>query len=84
MSLCLARASIERCGECTKGSSLALNGIEGAKRPSGLGGTEDAIPCITVGQENAGAIDLYYEVHRSGRPVILIHSYPFSGRAWDK
>jgi non-heme chloroperoxidase len=42
------------------------------------------MPYITVGQENAGAIDLYYEDHGSGRPVVLIHGFPLSGRAWDK
>src|SRR5206468_12898768 len=27
---------------------------------------------------------LHYEDHGSGRPVVLIHGYPLSGRAWDK
>src|SRR2546423_10504544 len=39
---------------------------------------------IKVGQENAGAIELYYEDHGTGLPVVLIHGYPLSGRAWDK
>ncbi|HEX6557333.1 MAG TPA: hypothetical protein VF026_31505 [Ktedonobacteraceae bacterium] len=42
------------------------------------------MPYIKVGQENSGAVDLYYEDHGSGRPVVLIHGYPLSGRAWDK
>jgi non-heme chloroperoxidase len=42
------------------------------------------MPVITVGTENSGSIDLYYEDHGSGTPVILIHGYPLSGRAWDK
>ena len=42
------------------------------------------MPYIKVGQENSGSIDLYYEDHGSGRPVVLIHGYPLSGRAWDK
>src|SRR5947209_11094227 len=45
---------------------------------------EEAMPYIKVGQENSGAIDLYYEDHGSERPVVLIHGYPLSGRAWDK
>jgi non-heme chloroperoxidase len=39
---------------------------------------------IAVGQENSGSIELYYEDHGSGQPVVLIHGYPLSGRAWDK
>jgi pimeloyl-ACP methyl ester carboxylesterase len=39
---------------------------------------------LSVGQENSGSIDLYYEDHGSGPPVVLIHGYPLSGRAWDK
>jgi non-heme chloroperoxidase len=42
------------------------------------------MPVITVDTENSGSIDLYYEDHGSGTPVILIHGYPLSGRAWDK
>jgi non-heme chloroperoxidase len=42
------------------------------------------MPYIKVGQENSGSIDLYYEDHGSGQPIILIHGYPLSGRAWDK
>jgi non-heme chloroperoxidase len=45
---------------------------------------EEAMPFIKVGQENSGSIDLYYEDHGSGRPVVLIHGYPLSGRGWDK
>jgi len=32
-----------------------------------------------VGTENGTAIELYYEDHGSGRPVMLIHGYPLSG-----
>ena len=42
------------------------------------------MPYITVGKENSGSIDLYYEDHGSGTPVVLIHGYPLSGRAWEK
>jgi non-heme chloroperoxidase len=42
------------------------------------------VPYIRVGEENSGSIDLHYEDHGSGPPVVLIHGYPLSGRAWDK
>jgi non-heme chloroperoxidase len=42
------------------------------------------MPYVKVGQENSGSIQLYYEDHGTGRPVVLIHGYPLSGRAWDK
>jgi len=39
---------------------------------------------LTVGKENSGSIDLYYEDHGSGKPVVLIHGWPLSGRSWEK
>ena len=42
------------------------------------------MPYVTVGTENSGPIQLYYEDHGSGAPVVLIHGYPLSGRAWDR
>jgi pimeloyl-ACP methyl ester carboxylesterase len=39
---------------------------------------------LTVGKENSTAIDLYYEDHGSGRPVVLIHGWPLSGASWEK
>ena len=42
------------------------------------------MPHITVGQENSGNIDLYYEDHGSGQPVVLIHGYPLSGASWER
>jgi pimeloyl-ACP methyl ester carboxylesterase len=42
------------------------------------------MPVISVGKENSGSIDLYYEDHGTGRPVVLIHGWPLSGRSWEK
>ncbi|HEY3379881.1 MAG TPA: alpha/beta hydrolase, partial [Armatimonadota bacterium] len=42
------------------------------------------MPFITVGQENSGDIDLFYEDHGTGQPVVLIHGFPLSGRSWEK
>jgi non-heme chloroperoxidase len=42
------------------------------------------VPYVTVGKENSGDIELYYEDHGSGDPVVLIHGYPLSGASWEK
>ena len=42
------------------------------------------MPCIIVGKENSGNIELYYEDHGSGQPVVLIHGYPLSGASWER
>lgn len=39
---------------------------------------------IRVGQENSTPIELYYEDHGSGSPVVLIHGYPLNGASWEK
>lgn len=38
---------------------------------------------LTIGTENGAPIELYYEDHGSGRPVVLIHGWPLSGRSWE-
>jgi non-heme chloroperoxidase len=40
--------------------------------------------CIKVGQENSTPIEIYYEDHGSGPPVVLIHGWPLNGDAWEK
>ena len=42
------------------------------------------MPYVNVGKENTSDIDLYYEDHGSGKPVVLIHGYPLSGASWEK
>jgi non-heme chloroperoxidase len=39
---------------------------------------------ITVGKENTDDVDLYYEDHGTGQPVVLIHGYPLNGHSWEK
>ncbi|WP_413894543.1 alpha/beta fold hydrolase, partial [Candidatus Skiveiella danica] len=36
------------------------------------------------GKENSGNIDLYYEDHGAGRPVVMIHGWPLSSKSWEK
>ena len=42
------------------------------------------MPFVSVGKENSGNIDLYYEDHGAGKPIVLIHGYPLSGASWEK
>ena len=42
------------------------------------------MPFVTVGQENSAAIQIYYEDHGSGSPVVLVHGYALNGRSWEK
>ncbi|MEO3750476.1 alpha/beta hydrolase [Streptomyces sp. B6B3] len=42
------------------------------------------MPFVTVGQENSGPIDIYYEDHGTGQPVVLVHGYPLDCTSWEK
>ncbi len=42
------------------------------------------MPYVSVGKENSGDIELYYEDHGAGKPIVLIHGYPLSGASWEK
>jgi non-heme chloroperoxidase len=39
---------------------------------------------VTVGTENGENIEIHYEDHGSGQPVVLIHGYPLNGRSWER
>jgi non-heme chloroperoxidase len=39
---------------------------------------------ITVGRQNSDDIEIYYEDHGTGQPVVLIHGYPLNGHSWEK
>ena len=39
---------------------------------------------VRVGQENGTDIEIYYEDHGSGQPVVLIHGYPLNGASWER
>ena len=41
------------------------------------------MPRTTVGTENGADIEIYYEDHGTGQPVVLIHGYPLNGRSWE-
>jgi non-heme chloroperoxidase len=42
------------------------------------------MPRVTVGTENDAPIEIHYEDHGSGRPVVLIHGYPLDGNSWER
>jgi non-heme chloroperoxidase len=39
---------------------------------------------VKVGTENGTDIEIYYEDHGTGQPVVLIHGYPLDGHSWEK
>jgi non-heme chloroperoxidase len=42
------------------------------------------MPRIAVGTENDASIEIHYEDHGSGQPVVLIHGYPLNGNSWER
>jgi non-heme chloroperoxidase len=41
------------------------------------------MPRLTVGNENGQPVELEYTDQGAGRPVVLIHGWPLSGRSWE-
>jgi non-heme chloroperoxidase len=39
---------------------------------------------VSVGSENGADIQIYYEDHGSGQPVVLIHGYPLECHSWER
>ena len=42
------------------------------------------MPHVTVATENDAPIDIYFEDHGSGQPIVLIHGYPLNGNSWER
>jgi non-heme chloroperoxidase len=42
------------------------------------------MPFITVGEENSTPVNVYYEDHGAGRPIVLIHGWPLTSCSWEK
>jgi non-heme chloroperoxidase len=42
------------------------------------------MPYVTVGQENSAPIKIHYDDIGAGKPIVLIHGFPLSGRSWEK
>jgi non-heme chloroperoxidase len=45
---------------------------------------EQEMPSLIVGTENEASIEIHYEDHGSGQPVVLIHGYPLNGNSWER
>ena len=39
------------------------------------------MPFVKVGTENTADIEIHYNDHGSGRPIVLIHGYPLDAAA---
>ncbi|MFG2921850.1 alpha/beta fold hydrolase [Streptomyces sp. NPDC048305] len=42
------------------------------------------MPYIKVAEGNSAPVELYYEDHGTGRPVVLIHGWPLNGASWER
>src|SRR4051812_32270840 len=42
------------------------------------------MPSLMVGNENGASIEIHYEDHGRGDPVVLIHGYPLNGNSWER
>jgi pimeloyl-ACP methyl ester carboxylesterase len=42
------------------------------------------MPFVTVGEENGQDIQIHFNDHGSGQPIVLIHGYPLNGNSWER
>jgi non-heme chloroperoxidase len=42
------------------------------------------MPHVSVGTENDAQVEIHYEDHGSGQPIVLIHGYPLNGNSWER
>jgi non-heme chloroperoxidase len=45
---------------------------------------EPQMPYVEVGSENSADIELHYNDHGEGKPIVLIHGYPLDGNSWER
>jgi non-heme chloroperoxidase len=65
-------------------STISSSGARSLTAKSEPDGGWNPSSFVKVGQENSTPIELYYEDHGSGLPVVLIHGWPLNGDAWEK
>lgn len=42
------------------------------------------MPFVKVGTENGADINIHYNDHGAGEPIVLIHGYPLDGNSWER
>jgi pimeloyl-ACP methyl ester carboxylesterase len=42
------------------------------------------MPFVQVGTENGVDIEIHYNDHGVGKPIVLIHGYPLNGNSWER
>ena len=42
------------------------------------------MPRCNVVSENGAPIEIHYEDHGTGPPIVLVHGYPLSGTSWER
>ena len=42
------------------------------------------MPFVNVGTENSADIQIHYNDHGRGQPIVLIHGYPLDGNSWER
>src|SRR5262245_48467425 len=42
------------------------------------------MPFLKVGSENGADIELHYDDHGAGTPIVLIHGYPLDRTSWER
>ena len=68
----------EHVARCDRGRpSIAFASPAGANRK------EHVWASLPLGRENSTSIDLYYEDHGSGPPVVLLAGWPLDSRSWE-
>ncbi len=41
------------------------------------------MPIFKINSSDQNPVEIYYEDHGSGKPIVLIHGWPLSGRSWE-
>src|SRR5436190_1055946 len=75
---------VVQCGYCQSGQIMSASALLAAFSFAQTRKESSAMSFIKVGQENSTPIEIYYEDHGSGPPVVLIHGWPLNDDAWEK